>query len=496
MAEITIGDLLAWEPRLSLYSDDEQTDTGQHGAEAEHEVTWIVTVRASQPVLPPLRGGELVIVPGRTVEDTEVPLQELLREIVARGATGIIFDQPIETPEGLVRLLIDPIPVDLESEINRLLTEQRGAIYRAGTELGRVVQQANSLGADVEQVLEAAAAYLDMDAAVVGPTGELIAAAPEPSPDVSKRSLSTCSRGWEGGYYGVRLAGGETLWLGPAPDAQRALARLVADRLAVAVEAALAHAHDVRPRGGARSVALAGLFSATPNDAGRGAASLGLPVNGTYRVALSSSPADRLAMQHDLALYGAVHDAAEFGGYPATLVEVRGRWRPHDSRRTAHSPAQHGQAQTPQNHWVAISGPVTGATHIPEAARQARFVAALIEQGLISGDALHFDRVAEVGVYRLLYPLWGSAELESFAADALGTLLTDDRRGILRSTLLAYLESGSSHVDAAARLGVHRNTLSYRLRQIETSLGGDPDDPSRHLALHLALLASMLPPAP
>src|SRR6476620_7517295 len=92
MAEITIGDLLTWEPRLSLYHDDYIDHAEQRAADNEREVTWVVTVRASQPVLPPLRGGELVIVPGRTVQDTGIPLQELLREIVSRGATGIIFD--------------------------------------------------------------------------------------------------------------------------------------------------------------------------------------------------------------------------------------------------------------------------------------------------------------------------------------------------------------------------------------------------------------------
>ncbi len=150
----------------------------------------------------------------------------------------------------------------------------------------------------------------------------------------------------------------------------------------------------------------------------------------------------------------------------------------------------------PRGRWTALSGPILGAAQIPEAARQARFVAALIEHGLIDGETMRFDRVADVGVYRLLYPLWGLPELDAFAADALGKLLTADRRGTLRSTLLAYLEAGGSQVEAAARLGVHRNTLSYRLKQIGTLTGAEPINPESHLALHMALLASMLPPAP
>ena len=495
MAEITIGDLLTWEPRLSLYHDDFLDGSELRALDEDREVTWVVTVRASLPVLPPLRGGELVIVPQRTVVDTGIPLQELLREIASRGATGIIFDTPFEVPEGLVRLLADPIPVDLESDVNRLLTEQRGSIYRSGTELGRVLQQANSLGVDVEQVLKSASTYLDMDASVVGPNAELLASSAPQNGYSPKLRTVTGNRAWNGDYYGTRLAGTETLWLGPVTSDRRALTRLVADRLAVAVEEALAHAIEVRPRGSARSVALSGLFSASATDAARGAASLGLPANGTFRVVLSANPADRLAIQRDLTPYGAVHDAADFDAYAATLIEVRGRAKPPESER---KPRIAGVARqgAPRGRWAAISGPVGGAAQIPEAARQARFVATLIEHGLVDGETMRFDRVADVGVFRLLYPLWGSPELEAFAVDALGKLLTADRRGTLRATLLAYLEAGGSQVEAAARLGVHRNTLSYRLRQIGALTGAEPINPESHLALHMALLASMLPPAP
>jgi len=496
MAEITIGDLLTWEPRLSLVHDEFIDHSDQRELDEDREVTWVVTVRASLPVLPPLRGGELVIIPGRTVEDTGIPLQELLREIASRGATGIIFDHRIEAPESLVRLEANPIPVDLESDVNRLLTEQRGAIYRSGTELGRVLQHANSLGADVEQVLRSAASYLEMDIAVVGPNTELIASSSPQNGHASRLRPVSAARAWNGEYYGTRLAGAETLWLGPVSDDRHALTRLVADRLAVAVEAALAHAIEVRPRGNARSIALAGLFSAPPADAARGAASLGLPANGSYRVVLTSNLADRLSIQRDLAVYGAVHDAADFDNAAATLIEVRGRGKPPEPERKSHLLANGARATAPRGHWVAISAPVLGAAQIPEAARQARFVASLIEHGLIEGETLRFDRVADIGVYRLLYPLWGTAELDAFAADALGKLLAADRRGTLRSTLLAYLEAGGSQVEAAARLGVHRNTLSYRLKQIGTLTGAEPIDPSSHLALHMALLASMLPPAP
>lgn len=117
-------------------------------------------------------------------------MQELLREIVSRGATGIIFDRPLETPDGLVRLISNPIPVDLESDVNRLLTEQRSRSIARGTELGRVLQEANSLGVDVEQVLKSAAAYLEMDVAVIGSNAELDPLPPPHRMDI----LPSCAR--------------------------------------------------------------------------------------------------------------------------------------------------------------------------------------------------------------------------------------------------------------------------------------------------------------
>ena len=48
----------------------------------------------------------------------------------------------------------------------------------------------------------------------------------------------------------------------------------------------------------------------------------------------------------------------------------------------------------------------------------------------------------------------------------------------------------------ARQLNIHRNTLAYRLKQIADYTRRDPADPSARLTLHLALLGSMLPPAP
>jgi purine catabolism regulator len=102
----------------------------------------------------------------------------------------------------------------------------------------------------------------------------------------------------------------------------------------------------------------------------------------------------------------------------------------------------------------------------------------------------------DLGPHRLLYPLWGGREAARFVADVLGELPAYDARhgGDLLATLLAYLRLGGAAGSAAEQLGVHRNTLTYRLRRIEELAGRSPLDPDQQLSLHLAALLHALPP--
>ena len=66
----------------------------------------------------------------------------------------------------------------------------------------------------------------------------------------------------------------------------------------------------------------------------------------------------------------------------------------------------------------------------------------------------------------------------------------------MSSTLRVFLEEGSSYVRAARRLGVHENTVTYRVHRAEELLGHPTTE--RQLELRVALrLARLLPrPAP
>ncbi|MFD5397942.1 PucR family transcriptional regulator [Streptomyces sp. NPDC127097] len=62
----------------------------------------------------------------------------------------------------------------------------------------------------------------------------------------------------------------------------------------------------------------------------------------------------------------------------------------------------------------------------------------------------------------------------------------------LAETLLAWLETRGGAPEVAARLGVHPQTVRYRLRQIRELWGAEIDDPDRRFELELVLRARRL----
>jgi sugar diacid utilization regulator len=104
-----------------------------------------------------------------------------------------------------------------------------------------------------------------------------------------------------------------------------------------------------------------------------------------------------------------------------------------------------------------------------------------------SGRFLHVDRL---GLAQLLLA-WTRTDTFQPAAQALLAAM-DGQPGDLVRTLAAYLDSESSVADAAAILGVHRNTVSARVTRIQSLLGVDLTVPDDRLALHLACRTAMV----
>lgn len=98
------------------------------------------------------------------------------------------------------------------------------------------------------------------------------------------------------------------------------------------------------------------------------------------------------------------------------------------------------------------------------------------------------EHADELGVARLLATWQQSDVTRAFAETALAPLRAPEH-GHLLATLRVFLESGGSVITAAQTLGVHRNTVGIRLRQLRERLGIDLDDPNQRLALQMACRA-------
>ena len=108
------------------------------------------------------------------------------------------------------------------------------------------------------------------------------------------------------------------------------------------------------------------------------------------------------------------------------------------------------------------------------------------------GRALAPDRLityfGDLGVYRVLFAVRETGEMQAFYDDMLGHLVRYDqeKKTELVSTLDAYLCANNA-TEVALRLNLHRNSLLYRLRRIREITGLELDDAETRLALHLAL---------
>lgn len=132
-----------------------------------------------------------------------------------------------------------------------------------------------------------------------------------------------------------------------------------------------------------------------------------------------------------------------------------------------------------------VSGPVTVAGGIPESIRQARLAHALARE---AGLQLHRYDAAEPSL--TLGPRT-VAEVRAVVARYLGPLIDHDSTSSLSllQTLDVFLRNDGSWKATAADLGIHRQTLVYRLKVIEQLTGLKPTTSSGTARFWMALQA-------
>lgn len=132
-----------------------------------------------------------------------------------------------------------------------------------------------------------------------------------------------------------------------------------------------------------------------------------------------------------------------------------------------------------------ISGPVTAATGLREADRQARFsLAYAIEAGLDQARYGSFDGGLVLAPRTL-------AESRALVGRYLGVLIEHDRTNdaALLPTLIEFLSNDGNWKTTAFELNIHRQTLVYRLKLIERLTGFKPTTTDGASRFWFAILA-------
>ncbi|HET8629527.1 MAG TPA: helix-turn-helix domain-containing protein [Thermomicrobiales bacterium] len=524
---ITLRDVVRW-PESPLYAAGGAGGTPDAALRhPDHEVSWPVLMRATAPMLPHLDQGALVLLSPATLAEVRPILPGVLRELRQRGAVALVADPDEDLDADDLDLLRarERIGPDLEAALIRLVNGRRTRLYQRGTEVDHALTEATLRGQGIGRLLAIGAAQSGRDVFLLDGQGRVREAGgavglppreaprpPAPSPDVDTppAPVPDAARGVE--WLLCPLGGGLPGWvalrgpLGALDEVDRLVGRRVAAACALALERAPAARGAARLSPVRRAALTADLLrpDLPPAERAAHAEALGLDPAVPYAVLLIGARQDgeaagtgpqalRRAVAGRIAPYVTAEAFDARNGAAGLLLGVAG---PEELHRVARA-ARDAVARDPAGAVAALGETVGGLAAAPASARQARFALALLRGGALAGPLADWHEFDDLGVYHLLYPLWGTPAAERFVAEVLGGLPAYDERhgGELLPTLAAYLRHGEAATAAAADLAIHRNTLTYRLRRIAELTGRSPLDPAQQLPLHLAALLSQLPPA-
>ncbi|HYH11160.1 MAG TPA: helix-turn-helix domain-containing protein [Thermomicrobiales bacterium] len=471
--EITLRDLIAWTDLVS--PDGPSTHDGADDP-LDRDVDWVITARSAPPMLPTLRGGELVLLPDRVVTESALNLHMLIQELTSQPVAGVVLDtdEPVQSPVPVLRAR--KIGADLESDLNRMLTIRRGDLLRTGTDIERIVTAHVSAHDSPETLLRVLADHLNLEFVVRTARGNTIIATTD--------DLSSLDSPTESCWLSRPLRRNRVLMVGRLTPETHALGRLVLDRVVAAVQAALdeeaSSVQDLETRTRLINQALT-IAPIDPQGASGMLRRAGVSQDAPFRVAIAPPGSRESDIWPLLTALGTPIDAGMHAEGPVWLL-------------TSESPGTRPETRI-ADAWIVVSGRVSTAAELAAAMRQVVFLMGARRAQAIGGSIVRFDDMAKLGVMRLLYESWGTPLLDEFVETMIGDLIREDRRGQLRETLRHYLAFGGTQRPTAEHLNIHRNTLTYRLRQIRALLAVDPDDPDARLNLHAALVAADLPPA-
>jgi PucR family transcriptional regulator, purine catabolism regulatory protein len=479
-------------------------------------IAWVRVMKARVPAFDALEPGDLAIVPASALAVVAATSDELV-PLVSAFATAPVAGVLLVEADGLsvkAAALLDDLERALESAAipglrlsaaDPSIVERSviGFIVGGSAELER---QAGLLEADLERralagegaeaIVAAAAEFLARPLALEGDAGQVLTVH---VPVAARDGAAAVSRFTAGRRDSVPLriplpSGGAIAMLGSRPATE--LERLSLTRAATLLALELARDEAVRrasdtgtrealPSGGPPwVVVLARQRGDRPDEDIAAARQAREQLRREIRLV---APARQLALRGDA-------DSLEFRLVLAASAERARTARsdgPEAPETSPPPPTGLMDLRLPRRiaetlgRTVAVSSPFTSAADRPAAEAEAR---ATLEAAVALPDPPAVARADRLPAYRLLGALHNLPDGARLAAGILAPLLVgrpDVRRERLQ-TIRAILERGGVN-EAAQALGVHRNTIAYRLRRIEATTGWQLTDPDLRIPLALAV---------
>ncbi len=460
---------------------------------AAREVGWVRVMQARLPAFDVLEPGDLALITGEALAviavgpslaeelvaalaRARIPGVVLIGDDGAEAQLAVVANAALEV--GLTVLRMDRVdPIALERSVIGFLVNQRAELDRQAEDLQRSLARLALRGHGLDALAAAIGAALGRGVAIEGPHGDRLALhVPADRPDAAAAVTRYLARP---SNVALRMdipaaadeptGGGALVLLGADPANERE--RIASERIVPLLALELARADAVRqareetrradplPPEGPPWVVLV---------AGQGAAGLD---------GLESREAVRAALRQLL---------------PPSRVTLRGTAESLELRLVVATPADDpdglaiaGLVAGFVGRPVAVSRPFVEAGSRPAAEAAAR---ATLAAGAALEPTPPVLRAARLPAYLLLGNLHNLPDGERDARDLLGPILIG-RQGYREdrlATLRAVLESASIG-EAAGRLGVHRNTVAYRVARLEELGGWDLGDPDLRLALLMAV---------
>jgi hypothetical protein len=460
----------------------------------EREVGWVRVLKPRVPAFDALEAGDLVLIPGPAlalVAPGAAQIDELAAALararipavlLVEGETGsaALAALGIATATvGLTALMLGRVdPVGLERSVIGFLVNRRAEIDRRAAELEAQLARFALLGQGLDVLAASIGSFLGRAVVIEGRRGDPITIhAPADLPAAGAAVARYLARPSGGAALRVAIpaapgkpgAGGRLVLLGDEPPSE--LDRIAADRIAALLALELARDAAVRQ---------------AREETRRGAP---LPADGPPWVVILASQGTATGPD-DIVAREETRGELRLLMSPRRLI-LRGSSESLELRLVAAAPADDpaGLAIAERlagflDRTVAVSRPFTEPGARPAAEAAARTT---LEASDLLPEPPRVVRAARLPGYLLLGNLRNLPDGSRQARELLGPILVG-RAEVQRARLdtLRAVVGSASLGEAATRLGVHRNTVAYRIGRLEKLADWDLSDPDLRFTLELA----------